>query len=284
VIDMLSTSQKVSIARVLSRVALSVRQLCGAPSTTIVRRGGALWSLDLKEGIDLSIYLLGGFEPRTLRRYKELIADGFVVLDIGANVGAHTLPLAQLVGPSGRVIAFEPTEYAFDKLLKNVSLNPGLSGRISANQTLLGRSTNDELPGAIYSSWPLENASDLHSDHQGRLKSTSGADVQTVDRYVERCGLDRLDFIKLDVDGHEYEVLQGARATLERFRPGIVLELAPYVYSEKPAEFDGLLELLWDRGYLLTDLSTGASLPRDPEKVRRLIPPLGGMNSLARVE
>jgi FkbM family methyltransferase len=281
---MLSTSQKVSIARVLSRVALSVRQLCGAPSTTIVRRGGALWSLDLKEGIDLSIYLLGGFEPRTLRRYQELIADGFVVLDVGANIGAHTLPLAQLVGPSGRVIAFEPTEYAFDKLLKNVSLNPGLSGRISANQTLLGRSTNDELPGAIYSSWPLENASDLHSDHQGRLKSTSGADVQTVDRYVERCGLDRLDFIKLDVDGHEYEVLQGARATLERFRPGIVLELAPYVYSEKPAEFDGLLELLWDRGYLLTDLSTGASLPRDPEKVRRLIPPLGGMNSLARVE
>jgi FkbM family methyltransferase len=261
-----------------------MRQLCGAPSTTIVRRGGALWSLDLKEGIDLSIYLLGGFEPRTLRRYKELIVDGFVVLDIGANVGAHTLPLAQLVGPSGRVIAFEPTEYAFDKLLKNISLNPGLSSRISANQTLLGRSTNDELPGAIYSSWPLENASDLHSDHQGRLKSTSGADVQTVDGYVERCGLDRLDFIKLDVDGHEYEVLQGARATLERFRPGIVLELAPYVYSEKPAEFDGLLELLWDRGYLLTDLSTGAALPRDPEKVRRLIPPLGGMNSLARVE
>jgi FkbM family methyltransferase len=281
---MLSTNQKVSIARVLSRVAVSARRLCGASSTTIVRRGGVLWSLDLKEGIDLSIYLLGGFEPRTLRRYKQLIADGFVVLDIGANVGAHTLPLAQLVGPSGKVIAFEPTEYAFDKLLKNVSLNPHLSGRIIANQTLLGRSTNDELPGAIYSSWPLETASDLHSDHQGRLKSTSGADVQTVDGYVERCDLDRLDFIKLDVDGHEYEVLQGARATMERFRPSIVLELAPYVYSEKPDEFDGLLELIWEQGYLLTDLSTGAPLPRDPKKVGRLIPPLGSMNSLARIE
>jgi FkbM family methyltransferase len=281
---MFSTNQKVSIARVLSRVALSARRLCGASSTAIVRRGGALWSLDLKEGIDLSIYLLGGFEPRTLRRYKELIAEGFVVLDIGANVGAHTLPLAQLVGPSGKVIAFEPTKYAFDKLLANVSLNPHLSDRIIANQTLLGRSAGDELPGDIYSSWPLENASDLHSDHQGRLKSTRGADVQTVDLYVERCGLDRLDFIKLDVDGHEHEVLRGAQATLERFRPSIVLELAPYVYSEKPEEFDGLLELLWDRGYLFTDLSTGAALPRDPKKVRRLIPALGCMNSLARVE
>lgn len=279
---MFSTTQKVSIARVLSTVTVSARRLCGASSNPIVRRGGIRWSLDLKEGVDLSIYLLGGFEPRTLRRYNGLIADGFVVLDIGANVGAHTLPLAQLVGPSGKVIAFEPTKYAFDKLLNNVRLNPHLSSRIMANQSMLVRSIKDELPSAIYSSWPLEKASDLHADHRGRLKSTKGADAQTLDKYVERGDVDRLDFIKLDVDGHEHEVIQGARATLEKFRPAIVLELAPYVYSGRSDEFDGLLELLWGMGYLLTDLVTGAALPRDPKKVRKLIPAQGGMNSLAR--
>lgn len=280
---MLSTNQKISIARVLSRAAVAARQLCGASSTAIVRRGGVRWSLDLKEGIDLSIYLLGGFEPRTIRRYKDLIADGFVVLDIGANIGAHALPLAQLVGPLGKVIAFEPTRYAFEKLMRNVHLNTNLSSRIVANQSMLVGPTRVELPDEIYSSWPLERESSLHPEHQGRLKSTNGASVQTLDSYVEQHALDRVDFIKLDVDGHEHEVLLGARATLEKFKPNIVLELAPYVYSEKPSDFDELLRLLWRAGYLLTELATGASLPRDPEKVRSLIPAQGGMNSLACV-
>jgi FkbM family methyltransferase len=278
---MLNTNQKVSIARMLSKTVVSARRLSGAPSTAVVRRGGVLWSLDLKEGIDLSIYLLGGFEPRTLRRYKELIADGFVVLDIGANIGAHTLPIARLVGPSGKVIAFEPTKYASEKLLNNIRLNPRLSNRIVFNQTMLVGSISEELPKEIYSSWPLEKAGDLHSDHQGRLKSTIGAIAQTLDSYAEQHNLDRVDFIKLDVDGHEYEVLQGARDMLEKLKPSIMLELAPYVYSERPSDFDDLLRLLWDMGYRLTNLATGALLPRNPNEVRSLIPSKGGMNSLA---
>lgn len=278
---MLNTNQKVSIARVLSKVVISARRLSGASSTVVVRRDGVLWSLDLKEGIDFSIYLLGGFEPRTLRRYKELIADGFVVLDIGANIGAHTLPIAQLVGPSGKVIAFEPTKYASEKLLSNVRLNPSLSNRIVFNQTMLVGSIAETLPEEIYSSWPLEKANDLHADHQGRLKATTGAVAQTLDSYVEQHNLDRVDFIKLDVDGHEYEVLQGARGMLEKLRPSIMLELAPYVYSERPRDFDELLKLLWDMSYRLTDLATGASLPKNPNEIRSLIPSKGGMNSLA---
>jgi FkbM family methyltransferase len=279
---MLNTSQKVSIARMLSKVVVSARGAFGGSSSLIARRSGVLWSLDLKEGIDLSIYVLGGFEPRTLRRYNDLISEGSVVLDIGANIGAHTLPIARLVGPSGKVFAFEPTRYAYDKLLANIRLNPDLADCIIANQTMLVRSTEDNLPDAIYSSWPLEKASDLHSEHQGRLQSTEGAKTQTVDKYVDEADLDRLDFIKLDVDGHEHEVLHGARKTLEKFRPDIALELAPYVYSTNPDEFDGILKLLWDMGYTLTDLANGVELPRDPARVRRMIPSQGGMNSLAR--
>ena len=64
-----------------------------------IRRGGYNWALDLHEGIDFSIFLLGGFEPRTLRLYRKLLGrqEGEIVLDIGANIGAHTLPLAKLV-------------------------------------------------------------------------------------------------------------------------------------------------------------------------------------------
>lgn len=280
---MLNTSQKVLIARLLSRVVVFARRFSGASSTVVARRGGVVWSLDLKEGIDLSIYLLGGFEPRTLRRYKELIAEGFVVLDIGANIGAHTLPIAQLVGEAGKVIAFEPTKYASDKLLNNVRLNPNLSDRIVFNQTMLVGSILEELPAEIYSSWPLEKAEDLHSGHQGRLKATTGAVAQTLDQYVKQHGLDRVDFVKLDVDGHEYEVLQGSTSVLQNLKPEIMLELAPYVYSGRSDHFDRLLVLLWSYGYGLTDVATGALLPEDARKVRDRIPRGGGMNCIASI-
>ena len=57
----------------------------------------------------------GQYEPENLRAYRRVVQPGFVVLDIGANIGSHTLPLAQMVGPSGRVYSFEPTDYAFGK-------------------------------------------------------------------------------------------------------------------------------------------------------------------------
>jgi FkbM family methyltransferase len=248
-----------------------------------VKRGGIQWSLDLREGIDLSIYLLGGFEPSTLRRYRTLVKDGFVVLDIGSNIGAHTLPFAQLVGAAGKVIAFEPTRYAFEKLNTNAGLNPDLAGRVTANQSMLVSSPQVVLPDAVYSSWPLDSADGLHAEHQGRLKSTQGARAHTLDDYIDEKRIGRVDFIKLDVDGHENDVLQGALSTLRRFKPTIMLELAPYVYSDRPREFDGLLQVLWDMDYALTDVATGADLPRDAAQVRKMIPPQGGMNALARI-
>ena len=92
------------------------RRLVGGGPELVTSRQGLTWQLDLREGIDLSIYLLGRFEPSTVRCYTRLVNPGDVVLDVGANIGAHTLPLARLVGEAGRVIAFELTRYAFLKL------------------------------------------------------------------------------------------------------------------------------------------------------------------------
>src|SRR5688572_20988587 len=104
-----STAQKVGLAKMASRVVLSCRKLLGRPAQAQFVRDGIRWQLDLREGIDFSIYLLGSFEPATVRAYRRIVKPGQTVLDIGANIGAHTLPLARLVGPGGRVIAFEPT-------------------------------------------------------------------------------------------------------------------------------------------------------------------------------
>ena len=111
----LNTRQKIAIAGLISGIVRTTRTLVGKADVGVFRRGDIVWELDLSEGIDFAIYLRGGFEPETLREYRRIVRAGFVALDIGANIGSHTLPLAQLVGPSGRVYSFEPTDYAFAK-------------------------------------------------------------------------------------------------------------------------------------------------------------------------
>ncbi|MBB3561198.1 FkbM family methyltransferase [Rhizobium sp. BK512] len=278
---MFSTRTKIRIARCLSAIVLSIRHVFGLPDDVVVVRRGVRWSLDLKDGIDFAIYLLGGFEVRTLRKYATLIKTGDIILDIGANVGAHTLPLALLVGDSGRVHSFEPTAHAYSKQCANIALNPVLQSRIRANQMMLMASAESIVPAAVYSSWPLEKAEDLHGEHFGRLMSTDGALMDTVDRHVMGLGNPRIDFIKLDVDGNELDVLLGAQAVLKRSKPRIMLELAPYVYDQQPQKFDELLQVLWSCGYEISSVDSGRQLPRSPDAVRKAIPESGGMNVIA---
>jgi FkbM family methyltransferase len=266
---MLSTRRKVQIARGLSAAITAGRRLCGRASDDVaVTRRGINWRLDLNEGIDLSIYLLGGFEVRTLRSYRQFVHEGDVVLDIGANIGAHTLPLAQLVGAAGRVIALEPTRWAFQKLSANVARNPALAPRVIARQMMVTDNVSGGMPPAIYSSWPLGGHDDLHEDHQGRLMPTEGAVSMTLDQLVEEQKLTRVDLIKLDVDGNEHAVLRGGAGTLRRFQPPVMLELAPYVH-ELTQEFASMLERLGSLGYELTGPSRDRALPHDPAGVRR---------------
>jgi FkbM family methyltransferase len=279
----LRTSQKITLARWAYFGLTGIRRLLGQPSIVQTKRNGMRWHLDLQEGIDFSIYLLGAFEPRTVRLYERFVKPGDVVLDIGANIGAHTLPLARLVGDKGRVIAFEPTDYAMQKLLANIALNPSLAQRIEAHQVMLVAGSGDALETGLYSSWPLVARGNVHKKHQGRLMATTGATSSTLDQWVKTCHVDKVDFVKLDVDGHEYSVLAGGIRTLGQYKPIILMELEPCLYNDEPAHFDGLLQVVGDLGYSLRDVNTGKLLPNDPHVLRKLIPDGASRNVLAAV-
>jgi FkbM family methyltransferase len=258
----LSTRSKIALARAARGIVSAGRRVCGATDRAEVTRGGIRWDLDLGEGIDFAIYLMGGFELRTLRLYRSLVQPGWVVLDVGANIGAHTLPLAELVGPTGRVVAFEPTRFAFDKLSRNLLLNAGLATRVAPLQMALLGSAEERVPDTIYSSWPLEGGGssaaqgELHEVHGGRLCSTEGARAAMLDEVVASLGLGRWDFMKLDVDGHEPAVIRGAARSLARFRPTILMEWAPSCFEGMDDAVEEALGVLRGCGYTFTPVGS----------------------------
>jgi FkbM family methyltransferase len=281
---MLSVRQKIFLARLLNRALRQIRRLGGRGMTTICRRRAVTWELDLNEGIDLAIYLLGAYELRSLRAYAPLIRPGDTVFDIGANIGAHTLHFARLVGPAGRVFAFEPTDFAVAKLRRNLALNPGLAACVSLQQCFLVAERTDKLPSAIPASWPVGSwHDDLHWGHLGKSKALTAATATTADEFCAAAGIQRIDFVKLDVDGHEYPVLRGFRQSLERFRPPLLIEIAPFIYSgDKAGEFDDFVRLLAGLDYTFYNANTAQVVSRDPAVLRRTITRGGGINALLR--
>ena len=279
---MLTTLTKLKLARAAYRIVSRARRMVGRSDITVVKRGGALFELDLGEGIDFAIYLLGAFERSTQQTLQQLVRPDHVVFDVGANIGAHTLAIARAVGPAGRVFAFEPTEFAYQKLCRNVSLNPGLQSRVHARQVMFAAHRSDQLEEEIYARWPLLPKRAVHPKHQGQMVSTLGAAVDTIDSFFEREQLLRLDLVKLDVDGHELPVLEGARDTLRRLRPVLVLELCPYIHAEFGHRFSNLIDLLSESRYRLFDASGSRSLPLDARALSALIPTRGSINAVAQ--
>lgn len=277
----MKTEHKILLASIAARLVRRVRCAAGQPEVGLFDRGGMKWELDLNQGIDFAIFLQGGFEPATLREYERLVRPGDTVFDIGANIGAHTLPLARLVGPNGCVAAFEPTDYAYAKLERNLALNPGLEGRVKPVQALLVSQTNDQLPEAIPSSWSLrapEPEEKIHPVHKGTYHSLDHAVALRLDDWVEQEKIHRVDFVKIDVDGFEIDVLNGAQQMLSHFRPMIMMEFAPYVFEERGKKFGELIDLLKQSRYLAREVGgKPISLSQDLEND---IPHGGSINVL----
>jgi len=278
----LTTAQKLLIAKIAYWVLMTSRRVVGLTHQTQTQRGGIQWSLDLREGIDISIYLLGNFEPRTQRLYRRLVKPGDTIFDVGANIGSHALPLSLLVGNQGRVFAFEPTEFAYRKLLANIELNPELKSRVVPRQIMLTAPSHNGIPPALFASWPLTGCDEVHEQHRGRSMATSGAGAKTLDEVVSQENIKKVTLIKLDVDGYESSVLSGAVETLKRDRPDILLELAPYLLKNCKEDLRRMVEIFRELDYAWLDVNRKHPLPLDEKQLWRLVPAGASRNVLAR--
>ncbi|MBN2019739.1 MAG: FkbM family methyltransferase [Sedimentisphaerales bacterium] len=243
-------------------------------------RGGITYELDLSEAVDLSMFLFGRFQKHvSSNKYVSMPKDA-VIFDVGANVGIMSLQYAS-IAPAGRVYAFEPTHYAFLRLKRNLELNPELAGHISAIQTFVSSASSKEVNITAYSSWKVggEAQGPKHGIHGGTIKSAGGVGAVSLDDFCSENGISRLDFIKIDTDGYEYEVLKGGRGVITEFKPTIIFEIGLYVMEEKNIEFKHYADFFDSLGYLLYNSSNFKNI--NDLNFREHIPEKGTIDILA---
>jgi FkbM family methyltransferase len=191
------------------------RSFCFLVRNLVLERSvdGIRFRLYLKESIDLALFL-NKYEPDVTRAIERLCSPGMTVLDIGANVGAHTLRIARIVGESGRVFGFEPTNYAYKKLVDNIGLNQFRN--ITALRLALSNEGYCRRRMRFTSSWLTSGKS---------VAEESVVECEKLDDWCAREQIEGIDLIKLDVDGNEHSVIMGGRYVLKRDRPEILMEV-----------------------------------------------------------
>lgn len=195
------------------------------------------------------LFLTGLYEPNEfcwLRRYLE---PGMTVIDGGANMGLYALYAARRVGPTGTIVAVEPSVREYDRLVAHVRLNR--LRNVRCRRFALGRAATRGR---------LRIAAELNAGHNTlgefgyeatELVRVEEVEVRALDAIVADEGLDRVDLVKLDLEGAEYDALLGAEATIRRFRPAILVELADRTLRHQGAHSGQIWDFLEGRGYTL---------------------------------
>jgi FkbM family methyltransferase len=166
-------------------------------------------------------YLIGDPEPDVNLALGALLGPGLTFYDIGANVGYYTLIGARLVGPAGRVIAFEPAPQNLARLRHNVALNH--LGNVAVRVEALGDA--DGAASFALAADPTQNKLAAQTKASDRIVGRVGVNVRRLDGLIEAEKLPLPDFIKMDIEGGEVKALIGARETLRQSRPALVIEL-----------------------------------------------------------
>jgi FkbM family methyltransferase len=177
----------------------------------VTTRHGAVLRVH-RDAMYQQLYLFGEYEPLHTRLYSLLVRPGDTAFDVGANFGWYTTLFAKLVGAAGRVHAFEPVPPILRLTRDALELN-GLTDRVALNEVALG-DRSGRFVVHTFAGLPHGHAS---ASDLGRADAVPHeCSVTTLDEHLATHRLARVDFVKIDVEGFELEVVRGGAATLAR--------------------------------------------------------------------
>jgi len=191
------------------------------------------------------------YEPATTDALLDLLEPGSTFVDIGANSGYFTVLAALRVGPKGRVYAFEPNPVVRQQLRRHIEIN-GIEGRVIVDDVALADRDEDDVEFFV-SCWPENDGissltpspetvarGGLHPDNSIRVC------VRTFDTWMLSATVDRIDVMKIDVEGAELQTLQGMASTFDANRPKRII-------CETPRDSEAVA-FLQSKGYKMSML------------------------------
>jgi FkbM family methyltransferase len=224
--------------------------------------------VDLRDtlGIAKKLYVNRAYDPDETIMFSRVLRPGMTFVDIGANIGYFTTLGAKLVGPSGRVIAFEPDPGNFALLEKNVTQNH--LSQVALMNMALGAESGKAL---LYKS--PNNYGD-HRLYNGTADRDASVEVrvEALDTVLDDLKCDRIDVIKMDVQGYETYVLAGMKKTLSRASL-IMAEYWPYGLELAGSSGEAFLRIFRDANFTIHHLrEDGSDHPIGWDDVTGLLP------------
>ena len=207
----------------------------------IVSRGGLRWALNPADGMQRSFFWLGFLDYWDVYHVTRILKTDSVIFDVGANFGYYSIVLATHLNRRCRAYSFEPHPETYSRLAKNIILN---------------ELTEVVTPCNIGFSDVSGTASMVESDeHSGVARVShelaSGPDIRlsTIDEFCAENKIEKIDFMKIDVEGYEEKALLGGSEIIRKTRPLILLELCPENLRRIGSKPEFVFDLLHDLGY-----------------------------------
>jgi len=209
---------------------------------TVSVNGYNLSLLPNDDGISTELALFNTHEPLNTKLLAQNLKKGMVCFDIGANIGYYTLLESKIVGEEGKVIAIEPSPVNFTQLQKNIQNE-------KANNVELYQMAGGDQNGTIkFLLDPHSNLSRIilneDSKPEGEIVDVP---VKKLDSFLDEFSIKKLDFIRMDVEGYEFNILEGMRNSIKKFRPMIQMEVHTNILGNKKTQ--NLLEWLMSEKY-----------------------------------
>jgi FkbM family methyltransferase len=215
------------------------------PTEREAERDGIRYKLNIHDYMDWMLYFNSkGDSSEDVLQY---IKPGYNVIDIGGNIGQTALMIGKKLNNNGKVISFEPVPENYQKFLTNLRLNPSIKN-VSVENCGLGNS---------YAKVRMSNPNKANSGQNRVANDNSGdgdlVEVITLDAYMAGKNID-VNFIKIDVEGFEFKVLQGAEQTLRKHKPQMFIEINEDNLKYQNDSSEALIKFLKGLGYTIIDL------------------------------